>query len=479
MSEERNEVQRETVTLMKIEELGKWLDEKKEVYCRISDRIWELAELQYREKGSASLQAEYLKKQGFSVRTDLAGMETAFVAEWGEGAPVVAILGEYDALDGLSQQAGATECIPIKENGPGHGCGHNLLGTAGVAAAEAVKEYLERNGKKGTVRYYGCPAEEGGAGKTFMVREGCFDGVDAAFTWHPSYQNVMFTTGTLANFQVKFKFKGISSHAAASPHMGRSALDALELMNVGVNFLREHIVPEARIHYAIVNTGGTAPNVVQAEAEAIYLVRAPHLEQTREIFDRVVRIAKGAAQMTDTEMEMEFQTGVSDYIPNGVLTGLAEECFRHFLPMRGISEENKSYMKALREKMPFCPIPEEKEEADFILENGYCGGLLPQDGSSAHASTDVGDVSWVVPTAQFETACYAYGTPSHSWQRTAQGKTEIAYEGMMTAAKVMAMAACRLLEEPLLLEDARKEHEQNRGGVKYMSPIPDDVVPQI
>lgn len=261
-------------------------------------------------------------------------MPTVFMAQWGAGKPVIAFLGEYDALDGMSQQAG-TDCYqPLSEISSGHGCGHNLLGTAGVAAAAAVKEYLSLSKKTGTIRYYGCPAEKGGAEKTFMVREGCFDDVDIALTWHPSSQNMMFTTGTLANIQADFHFHGISSHASASPHIGRSALDALELMNVGVNFLREHIIPEARIHYAITDTGGTAPNIVQPEAAATYLVCAPSVTETNNIFQRVIRIAKGAAMMTDTQMSMKLHTAVSNYIPNMALTDILEQNLRTLLPMQ-------------------------------------------------------------------------------------------------------------------------------------------------
>ena len=462
---------------MTIENLAEWLEARKKVYCEMSDQIWEYAELQYRETQSSEIQKKYLKKAGFHISDHLAGMPTAFYAEWGEGSPIIAVLGEYDALDGMSQKAGVERYSPKQGGKPGHGCGHNLLGTAGVAAAAAVKEYLSANKKRGTNRDYGCPAEEGGAGKVFIVRAGCFDGVEAAITWHPSYQNVMFTTGTLANFQAKFRFEGVSSHAAASPHAGRSALDALELMNVGVNFLREHVVEEARIHYAITNTGGSAPNVVQSEAEAVYLVRAPRLDQTRDIFERVIRIARGAALMTDTEMKTEFQTGVSNYIPSTILTKIAERYFSSLLPMKELPDKDRESMKRFMKTVPEISLPKDKAERAFILENGYCGGLLPQDGSSAKASTDVGDVSWVVPAVQFETACYAFGTPSHSWQRTAQGKSEMAYRGMLTAAQVMAMTACCLYENPEILESARKEQEELKGGEVYQCPIPDDIFP--
>lgn len=462
---------------MDMRELICWLNRQRAEYCRMSDRIWELAELQYREEQSAQIQMEYLARRGFRIMKNLAGIPTAFTAEWGAGKPIIAILGEYDALDGMSQEAGADHYCPVAGLTSGHGCGHNLLGTAGVAAVDGVKAFLESSGTGGTIRYYGCPAEEGGAGKTFMVRAGCFQDVDAAITWHPSFQNMMFTTGTLANIQANFSFQGVSAHAAASPHMGRSALDALELMNVGVNFLREHVIQEARIHYAITNTGGYAPNVVQAEAEAVYLVRAPETAVTKEIFDRVVRIAQGAAMMTDTQMTMRFHTAVSNYIPNMTLTAQVEENFRTLLPILGIPEENESYMKKLLQGMPDCQLPVGEEA--FIAAHGYCGGLLPQDGSSARASTDVGDVSWVVPTAQFEAACYAFGTPGHSWQRTAQGKSEMAYAGMMTAAKTMAMTACGLMSLPERLEAVVAEHRKNTADKPYICPIPEDIQPQI
>ena len=456
----------------------KWIDDHRYEYCNMSDKIWDFAELQYAEVQSSKLQMDYLSSLGFSIKKDLAHMPTAFMAQWGSGKPVIAFLGEYDALDGMSQEAGAVCYHPLKEKSSGHGCGHNLLGTAGVAAAAATKEYLCASKKSGTIRYYGCPAEEGGAGKTFMVREGCFNDVDIALTWHPSSQHMMFTTGTLANIQADFHFRGVSSHAAASPHMGRSALDALELMNVGVNFLREHIIPEARIHYAITDTGGTAPNIVQPEAEATYLVRAPSVTETNRIFQRVIRIAKGAAMMTDTQMTMRFYTAVSNYIPNMTLTDMLERNLRKLLPIEGISASNEAYMKHLRKNMPnFRTLS--KVESEFIESHGYCGGLLPQDGSSAHASTDVGDVSWVVPTAQCEVACYAYGTPGHSWERTAQGKTEMAYAGMLIAAKAMALTACDIIETPGYWKTIAEEHKSNLGGEVYTSPIPADITPVI
>lgn len=275
--------------------INDYIEKNQHQFTTLSDDIWDHPETRFEETYSSTLLADALEKEGFHVERGVGNIETAFIASYGSGTPVIALLGEFDALAGLSQHSACSEPSPVIENGNGHGCGHNLLGTAALSAAYAVKAWLKENNLSGTVRFYGCPGEEGGSGKTFMVREGLFNDVDAAITWHPESFSGVFNVKSLANIQTAFRFKGIASHAANSPHLGRSALDAVTLMNVGVQFLREHIIQEARIHYAVTNTGGASPNVVQADAEVLYLVRAPQLDEAQDIYQRVIKIAEGAA----------------------------------------------------------------------------------------------------------------------------------------------------------------------------------------
>ena len=294
-------------------------------YVALSERIWASPELRWNEHGSVRAQVEAARDEGFRVTRDVAGIPTAFMAEAGSGGPVIALLGEYDALAGMSQAAGVAAPRPAPGGGSGHGCGHHLLGTGALLAAVAVKRELERRGVRGTVRYYGCPAEEAAAGKSFMVRDGAFADVDAALTWHPSDMTWVMRLDTLAYFQVLFRFRGEAAHAAAAPHLGRSALDAAELMNVGVNFLREHIAPEARVHYAFLDAGGTAPNVVQAGAVTYYLVRERNVGRARALLARVERIARGAALMTETDVAIELEGGSSELLANDALESLLQQ----------------------------------------------------------------------------------------------------------------------------------------------------------
>src|SRR5690625_601353 len=418
---------------------GQWVDQYVELtknkWTTISDYIWDHPELRYEEYESAKYLSDGLEKEGFTVTSGIANIDTAFVAEFGSGNPVIAFLGEYDALSNLSQKSGVAQQEPVVEQGNGHGCGHNLLGTGALAAAVTLKAYLEKNNVDGTVRFYGCPAEEGGSGKTFMAREGVFDDVDVALTWHPGPINAIWSFSSLANVQAYFKFTGKSAHAAAAPHLGRSALDAVELMNTGVNYLREHIIPEARIHYAVTNTGGFSPNVVQAEAEVLYLIRAPEIKQVDEIYERVIKIAEGAALMTETEMTMKFDKACSNYIPN---RSLEKILYNKLLDstIEQLTEEEIQFAKKLWESL----TPHEKKSflnssknfGDSIYENISKGRYLADFVSPYEpierpmaGSTDVADVSWVVPTAQLSAATCALGTPGHSWQMTTQGKSKI------------------------------------------------------
>ena len=459
---------------------------------RVSDKIWSFGETRFEEFKSSRILIDLLKKEGFRIETDAAGLPTGFTASYGEGTPVIALLGEYDALSGLSQKSGVSRKEPVEAGGSGHGCGHHLLGTAAAAAAIAVKRSMEELDLEGTVRFYGCPAEEGGSGKTYMVRSGLFDDVDAALTWHPLDYNGILSIRSLANYQVSFRFHGQSSHAAASPHLGRSALDAVELMNVGVNYLREHIIPEARIHYAVLNTGGISPNVVQPEGEVLYMIRAPRVSLVEEIYQRVCNVARGAALMTDTQVEIVFDKACSDCLPNRTLE---ESLYRNFLKagVPPYSEADKSVAReiqttfSLMEKNNSLDMVsqvlggEESDQLKTLAEREFCDLLIPYKGKSfpLPGSTDVGDVSWVVPTAQIGTACFAFGTPNHSWQMVSQGMSGAAHKGMLTAGKVMAMTALDLMENTELLKCAADDLENLKKGQEYICPIPGEIKPPI
>ncbi|MCM3702398.1 amidohydrolase [Paenibacillus macerans] len=545
--------------------IAELVERRREAMTELSDRLWELAETKFEEFESAGLLAERLEQQGFTVAFGIGGLPTAFMASYGSGWPVIAILGEYDALPGMSQTAGAVIREPLKPGGSGHGCGHHLLGTGSLAAAVALKEYMAEAGLPGTIRYYGCPAEEGGSGKTFLVREGAFADVDVALTWHPGYGNAVVSQTSSANYQVRYRFQGRSSHAAASPHTGRSALDAVELMNVGANYLREHVPREAQFHYAITDTGGFSPNVVQAIAEVVYLIRAPEVRQVEEIYARINDIAKGAALMTGTEVQIGFEKACSNLIPNVTVERIMQRCFEA-LGVPAFTEVERRYARAILEtlrpeakpgtdgglKVDSQPEaaprtdspqvagqigdtrPEAGPKTDSRQEAGQIGDSRPEAGPRTDSpqetaqkndprpevgavtdpeagpemnpepkyapdqaalpetldpyrpvtgrmlgSTDVADVSWVVPTAQLETVCFAADTPFHSWQMVAQGKTAAAHKGMLHAAKVLAATAAELLKDPSVLEEAKREL-RSRGGLEgYICPIPAHVLPPV
>jgi aminobenzoyl-glutamate utilization protein B len=469
-----------------VSEINELIEGNREEFIKISDQIWDYAETRFEEYNSAELLAQTLENEGFEVERGVGGIKTAFIASYGSGKPVISLLGEFDALSGLSQKSGITSIDPVVENGNGHGCGHNLLGTAPLAAAIAVKRYMEKHNVKGTIKYYGCPGEEGGSGKTYMVREGLFDDVDCALTWHPGSFSGIFSLSTLANYQVYFKFKGKASHAANSPHLGRSALDAVELMNVGVNYLREHIIPEARVHYSIVNTGGFSPNVVQAEAEVLYLIRAPKMPDVKSIFERVVNIAKGAALMTETKMEVRFDKACSNYIPNHELGKVMHENLEKFgLPV--YEEEEMKFASDIHQQITKEDIQNTRNEITKTsgeaftedVQSPFLSKIVPYKKSNEvlFGSSDVGDVSWVVPTAQFWGSSFVFGTPLHSWQLVAQGATPIAHKGMLQAGKTLAGTALELLQNRELLERAKKEFEETRKGTPYECPIPQGVTP--
>jgi aminobenzoyl-glutamate utilization protein B len=340
--------------------------------------------MRFEEYQSVELLCKILSDEGFSLEKGIGGIPTAFAASFGSGSPVVAILGEYDALAGLSQTNGVAKQEPLVSGQSGHGCGHNLLGAGSLAAVVAVRHYLEANKMPGTIRYYGCPGEEGGSGKTFMAREGVFDGVDIALTWHPMTHNTIFSMSTLANYQVAFKFHGKSSHAGTTPHLGRSALDAVELMNVGVNYLREHIIQEARVHYAVTNSGGASPNVVQAEAEVLYLIRAPKVDQVQGIYERICKIARGAAMMTETECEIVFDKACSNYIPNSVLGKLLLENFK----VVGVPRPDESEARFAAEIQSTLTGSERENDLQMASDYKAVAGVVALAAENCHWSVD-------------------------------------------------------------------------------------------
>ncbi len=458
------------------------VEAKRERFEALSDRVWGTPELLYAEFRSAAEHEAALKAEGFTVTTALAGIPTAVMGEAGEDGPVIAILGEYDALPGLSQEAGIAEPRPLAPGGNGHGCGHNLLGAAALLAATAVKDWLAANGIAGRVRYYGCPAEEGGAAKAFMVRAGCFADVDVAITWHPGAFNRVAPARSLANSRMDFRFHGRASHAAASPHLGRSALDAVELMNVGVNYMREHMPPDARIHYALMDTGGIAPNVVQAEARVRYAIRAGSREPMLTLVERVKKVAEGAALMTETTMRWTVLSAVSDLVGNRPLEEAMQAQMERLGPAP-FDAEDRDFARAIQATLRDEDIDQAYAIAGVAAEaiRPLHDGIVPLDapGVPLMGSTDVGDVSWAVPTVQAHCATVAIGTPGHSWQVTAQGKTPAAKKGMTMAAKVMAGTACAALADPGLVAAAKADLARRTAKSPYRCPIPEGVEPPL
>jgi len=449
----------------KVDDIIDQLDKQSETYGTIAQQIWELAEMGYQEEKSAALLQETLKKAGFSVTKGVAGIPTAFTAEYGSGAPIIAIMGEYDALPGLSQQAVAEKKSAGKA--AGHACGHHLFGTASTAAAIAVKDWMAANNTKGTIRFYGTPAEEGGSGKVYMVREGLFNDVDAALHWHPSAQNAASAGAALANKSAKFRFYGVSAHAAGSPEKGRSALDGVEAMNTMVNMMREHVPEKARIHY-VITSGGKAPNVVPDFAEVYYYARHNTRDVVIDIFDRMVKAAEGAALGTGTTMDYEMIGGTHELLPN--------------LTLQKLMHDNLSKIGGI------TYTADEKAFADKIaISLGYEGADIARakdvqpykTKAKAYGSTDVGDVSFAVPTVGMGAATWVPGTPAHSWQAVAAGGTSIGKKGMMVAAKTLTLTAIELLQNKALVREAKAEFIERRGtNFKYI-PLLGDRAPAL
>lgn len=458
------------------------IDRHRENFVELSDRVFDTPETLYNEFRSVAEHKRMLEEQGFRITEQAAGIPTAVIGEAGEGGPVIAILGEFDALPYLSQAPGIAEHQPLEEGGNGHGCGHNLLGAAALLAATGVKDWLAENGIKARVRYYGCPAEEGGAAKTYMVREGLFDDVDAAISWHPATFTAVNEAASLANTRIDFTFHGKAAHAAGAPELGRSALDAVELMNIGVNYLREHMPDSARVHYAYLDAGGAAPNVVQARATVRQLVRASTLPELRDLVARVHGIAEGAAKMTETRVESRVFSGVSNLLGNRPL----EEAMQSELDRLGpvpFDEDDRVFARQIQETLTDADIAATFRRIGRKPDKGLalCDFVAPldRDREGGEGSTDVGDVSWAVPTVQARVATCAIGTPFHTWQTVAQGKAPAAHKGMVYAAKAMASTACRLIEDPGLIAAAQAQHLEHLEETPYECPIPDDVRPPL
>jgi aminobenzoyl-glutamate utilization protein B len=419
-------------------------------YGAIAQRIWDLAEVGYQEEESSALLQTHLQQAGFQVEAGVAGMPTAFIASYGQGQPVIAILAEFDALPGITQDR-VPERAPRPDMGAGHACGHHLFGTGSVAAAVAAREWMANANVQGTVRVYGTPAEEGGAGKVYMVREGLFNDVDIALHWHSGDRNDASPWTSLANKSAKFRFQGISAHAAGAPERGRSALDGVEAMNHMVNLLREHVPQETRIHY-VITYGGSAPNVIPDFAEVFYYVRNPDVEEVLAIFDRVVEAAEGAALGTGTTMEYEVIHGIYALLPNDAL---AQTVHANLEEVGGVEYEphERRFAEALHASLPEDAPPLEQAARIEPFKTGV----------SAGGSTDVADVSWVVPTAGLTTATWVPGTAAHSWQAIAAGGTRIGEKGMVVAAKTLALTVVDLLTNAELREAVWREHRERVG----------------
>ena len=454
---------------MLFEEYLKVIDENKEDLYYISDHLWDNPETCFEEFEAVKTITEFLKKKGFEVTENLCGIPTAFKASYGKTAPSLGILAEYDALDGMSQEACITERKSISGMSKCHGCGHNLFAAGSVAATLAVKEYIQKTGV-GTVTLFGCPAEEGGSGKVFLVRDGAFEGIDAIVSWHPESMYMVRTRPALANVKVDYSFEGIAAHAGANPDKGRSALDALELMNIGANFLREHMELSARIHYAILDAGGTAPNMVQSHAKVRYLIRATDSESVRDLRERIDRIAQGAALMTDTTVTSRVVSAYSNLITIPTLQATANEAM-HDIPLPVPSEQELEYGRALQNTVKLTPQQKERGVFSTVV-------LDPAPPVAHGGSTDTADVSWVCPTVQMHIGTWAIGTPGHSWQSVSQCRGSYAKKSALYAGKAVAATIMRLIEAPELIAKAQAEHKE-KIGEGYVCPLPDDLKPEL
>lgn len=477
--------------MTELEEIKALVAANAEKTRELARNIWDYAELAYCEVRSSAALCKALEEEGFAIKTNIADIPTAFTATYknGAGGPTVALLAEYDALDGLSQQAACPVQTPVTAGGAGHGCGHNLLGAGIYGTASALKNYMVNNNMDGTIIFFGCPAEEGAGSKQFIARAGYFDDVDFAYTWHPAYINEVPSKGSAAIMGANFIFDGIASHAGGAPHLGRSALDAVELMNVGVNYLREHMIDAARIHYAYSDAGGTAPNVVQSHAVIKYEVRAPKVNQMQELFTRVIDVAKGAALMTGTKMRYEITMAFSDYLPNKTLAAVMDKCLAEVgapewtpedfdLASQFLHSYSRTTQKSMREDLAEYFSEDELDKAlqtplDTVIHRFNAAETRYESGS-----TDVGDVGYATPTVMLNVATACLGNVGHTWQNTAFSASEIGMKGMLTAVETMTLACVRTMRDPELIAAAKKELAKKNGG-KYICPLPDYVTPPI
>ena len=480
-----------------MEELKKsaidFVDTKSELVIDVAKKIWEYAELSLMEFKSMELYTKVLAENNFEVETNLCGVPTAFSGSFGSSRPIIGILAEYDALSSLSQVAYSTEKEELVKGGNGHGCGHNMLGAGSLAAALAIKKFLEDSKVPGTVVFYGCPGEEGGAGKAFMAREGLWRNLDAALTWHPSDCNEVSSGSSNSSIQIEYRYKGVASHAAGDPEFGRSALDAVELLNIGVQFLREHMPDNARIHYAIIDGGGVSPNVVQPTASVLYMTRENTVRKNMELVKRVDKIAEAAAMMTDTSLQRIFIDGTAETIPNYTLEKLLYKNFLETTLPTYTEEEiafaeklKKTYEDFMPNELPGGAAKTHPEIAEFVKEASNNGTktindfIIPQCDSTHQSmgSTDVADVSWQTPTAQIRCTTYPSNSPGHSWQNVSCANSSIGFKGTLTAGKVIAATAIDIFMDPSILVPAKAEmDEKTKTG--YLCPIPEGVPPTI
>ncbi len=466
-----------------------WLDQNQSRFNEMADEIWRNPEIGWKEFLASRLQADYLQSEGFSITWNIGEIQTAFMAEWGQGKPILGFIGEYDALPGLSQKL-----QPVKEaiepGGPGHGCGHNLLGVGGMASAAAVKKWLElystaTAGIQGTVRYYGCPAEERIMGKVFMARAGAFDDLDAALNFHPGGINSPSKGGAVGVNAIYFRFFGRAAHAGGAPHEGRSALDAVELMNVGVNYLREHVKDDVRMHY-IITEGGKAPNIVPEEAEVYYFIRAAKPDYLAEVVQRVYKVAQGAAMMTETTLQARAEEGCSPVLSNHYLADLQYQAMQVVGPLTFTSQEIE-FAQAINDAFPgsntdyidkmieyYHPSPEVIAVLEAYRDQPLIGENFPALDTNIvmTGSTDIGDLSFITPISMLSTTCFPTGCPGHSWGNVAAAGMSIGHKGMLHGAKIMAIAAQELYSHPEHLVKIRQEFNRATGGKPYLSPIP-------
>ena len=460
------------------QQLFQGMSKNEQTYEKMARDIWEHPQVGYEETYAFSLQKDFLSNEGFRITTNVGDIETAFVAEWGTGGPIIGFLGEYDALPGLSQQDQPTYA-PCVEGGPGHGCGHNLLGTASVEAVVALKQLMSEQNMAGTIRYYGCPAEELLSGKSYMARAGAFDDVDIVFAWHPGTFNMTVNASMQALTAIEFFFKGRTAHAAAAPHLGRSALDAVELMNVGANYMREHVPDGSRIHYQITN-GGAAPNIVPEDASVYYFLRGATRQAVDELQNRLMKVAEGAALMTETSVHHEIRSSCYDSLPNMTLNTLMYEQWKELPPLTYTAEE-RNFAEQLSKSIDPGVLAGAKQQLqmlggnpdDILLTDTY---NIPQMfRQSSPGSSDLGDVTWIAPLGQVLTTCAPQGVQVHTWQATASFGTTIGIKGMHYAAKTMAGAALDTLLNPDIIAKAKEEFNRLRGGIEYKCAIPQDV----